>query len=171
VARYPARFQLVLAANLCPCAPADPRDCICPGAIKRRYLGRLSGPLLDRVDLRVQMNPGGAGAFRDGAAGESSADVQARVARARAAAAERWSVLGVRTNAEVPGPVLRRGFRPGPAAMAPLRVALQTFGAITISATTDVPVALRVRSITPAGCGGIELDRTMPGTLTLLGRR
>ena len=124
VARYPARFQLVLAANLCPCAPADPRDCICPGAIKRRYLGRLSGPLLDRVDLRVQMNPVGAGAFRDGATGESSAQVQARVAQARAAAAERWSILGVRTNAEVPGPVLRRGFRPGPAAMAPLRGAM-----------------------------------------------
>lgn len=44
VARYPARFQLVLAANPCPCAPADPRDCICPGQIKRRYLGKLSGP-------------------------------------------------------------------------------------------------------------------------------
>ncbi|MDT5346812.1 MAG: magnesium chelatase family protein, partial [Mycobacterium sp.] len=54
VARYPARFQLVLAANPCPCAPADPRDCICAAAVKRRYLGRLSGPLLDRVDLRVQ---------------------------------------------------------------------------------------------------------------------
>ena len=45
-------------------------------------------------------------------------------AQARAAAAERWSILGVRTNAEVPGPVLRRGFRPGPAAMAPLRGAM-----------------------------------------------
>jgi energy-coupling factor transporter ATP-binding protein EcfA2 len=47
VARYPARFQL--AANLCPCAPADPRDCICAPMAKRRYLGKLSGPLLDRV--------------------------------------------------------------------------------------------------------------------------
>jgi len=54
VARYPARFQLVLAANPCPCAPADPRDCICPGQVKRRYLGKLSGPLLDRVDLVVE---------------------------------------------------------------------------------------------------------------------
>ena len=58
VAVYPARFQLVLAADPCPCAPADPRDCICAGAVKRRYLGKLSGPLLDRVDLRVQMFPG-----------------------------------------------------------------------------------------------------------------
>ena len=65
VARYPARFQLVLAANPCPCAPADPRDCICAAAVKRRYLGKLSGPLLDRVDLRVQMHSVRAGAFAD----------------------------------------------------------------------------------------------------------
>ncbi len=123
IARYPSRFQLVMAANLCPCAPADPRDCVCPGAVKRRYLGRLSGPLMDRVDLRVQMNPVGAGAFRD-QSGESSVVVRGRVAQARAAAAERWSVLGVRTNAEVPGPVLRRSFRLSPAATAPLRQAV-----------------------------------------------
>lgn len=63
VACYPARFQLVLAANPCPCAPADPQDCICAAATKRRYLGKLSGPLLDRVDLRVQMHRLRAGAF------------------------------------------------------------------------------------------------------------
>ena len=124
VARYPARFQLVLAANLCPCAPADPKDCICGGAVKRRYLGKLSGPLMDRVDLQVQMDPVRAGAFADVEGGESTAVVRARVAAARAAAAERWRPVGVRTNAEVPGPVLRRGFRLPRAAMAPLRTAL-----------------------------------------------
>lgn len=123
VARYPARFQLVLAANPCPCAPADPRDCICAGAVKRRYLGKLSGPLLDRVDLRVQLHPVRGGAFAD-EAGEPTQAVRARVAEARRAAAERWRALGVRTNAEVPGPVLRRGFRPGRQAMAPLHTAL-----------------------------------------------
>ncbi|CAJ1583965.1 YifB family Mg chelatase-like AAA ATPase [[Mycobacterium] wendilense] len=123
VARYPARFQLVLAANLCPCAPADPQECICPGAVRRRYLGKLSGPLLDRVDLRVQMQPVRSGALGE-EAGETSEAVRARVAAAREAAAQRWSVVGVRTNAEVPGPVLRRGFRPSRAAMAPLRSAL-----------------------------------------------
>ena len=61
VACYPARFQLVLAANPCPCAPADPRDCICPGAVKRRYLGKLSGPLLDRVDLQGADGSGSSG--------------------------------------------------------------------------------------------------------------
>ncbi len=54
---YPARFQLVLAANPCPCAPAHDRDCVCSSVVRRRYMGRLSGPLLDRVDLRARMLP------------------------------------------------------------------------------------------------------------------
>jgi magnesium chelatase family protein len=123
VACYPARFQLVLAANPCPCAPADPRDCICAAAAKRRYLGRLSGPLLDRVDLRVQMNPIRAGAFST-TDGEPTAQVRQRVAQARDAAAQRWRPHGFRTNAEVSGALLRRKFRPSSAAMDPLRKAL-----------------------------------------------
>ena len=75
VARYPARFQLILAANPCPCAPADPRDCMCAAAVKRRYLGKLSGPLLDRVDLRVQLHPIRSSAF---AAGEGEATAAVR---------------------------------------------------------------------------------------------
>jgi magnesium chelatase family protein len=120
---YPARFQLILAANPCPCAPADPRDCICKPSEKRRYLGKLSGPLLDRVDLRVQMHTVRAGALTSEQA-ESSADVRARVAQARAAAAQRWRPYGFSTNAEVTGAVLRQGFRPGAPAMAPLKAAL-----------------------------------------------
>jgi magnesium chelatase family protein len=123
VACYPARFQLVLAANPCPCAPADPRDCMCAASVKRRYLGKLSGPLMDRVDLRVQMNPVRAGAF-SAVDGESTTQVRHRVAAARDAAAERWRSHGFRTNAEVSGPLLRRKFRPSNAAMNPLRTAL-----------------------------------------------
>jgi magnesium chelatase family protein len=123
VACYPARFQLVLAANPCPCAPADPRDCICAAAAKRRYLGRLSGPLLDRVDLRVQMNPVRMSALSVTEA-ESTAQVRSRVASARDAATERWRPHGFRTNAEVSGALLRRRFRLGAAAMEPLRTAL-----------------------------------------------
>ncbi|BAX91825.1 YifB family Mg chelatase-like AAA ATPase [Mycobacterium shigaense] len=123
VACYPARFQLVLAANPCPCAPADPRDCICAAATKRRYLGKLFGPLLDRVDLRVQLHPVRAGAISS-VEGESTAQVRARVAQARETAAARWRPHGFRTNAEVSGSLLRRRFRPGNAAMNPLRIAL-----------------------------------------------
>lgn len=123
VTRYPARFQLVLAANPCPCAPADPRDCICKPMVKRHYLGKLSGPLLDRVDLRVQLNPIRVDAF-SAVDGESTAQVRARVASARAAAAARWRPHGVGTNAEISGALLRRRFRPSSTAMTPLRRAL-----------------------------------------------
>jgi magnesium chelatase family protein len=125
VARYPARFQLVLAANPCPCAPADPKDCICAATARRRYLGKLSGPLLDRVDLRVEMHMARAGAFA-AAEGESTAIVRERVAAARAMAEERWQPHGIRTNAEVSGALLRREFRLDAAALKPLRTALDS---------------------------------------------
>jgi magnesium chelatase family protein len=123
VARYPARFQLVLAANPCPCAPADPRDCMCAAAVKRRYLGKLSGPLLDRVDVRVDMYPIRSGGIAAGD-GESTATVRHRVTAARQAAAERWKPYGVGTNAEVSGPLLRKRFRLPHDVMTPLRTSL-----------------------------------------------
>jgi magnesium chelatase family protein len=110
VARYPARFQLVLATNPCPCAPPREVDCCCSANTRRRYLARLSGPLLDRVDLRVRMRPITAMSGVDAAALESSAVVGTRVAAARQRAVRRWAGRGWRTNAEVPGPVLRREF-------------------------------------------------------------
>jgi len=109
--RYPARFQLLMAANPCPCAPAHDRDCVCPSGVRRRYLGRLSGPLLDRVDLRATMYPLTALSAVDAADTESTAAVRERVLRARAAAAARWAARGWRTNAEVPGPTLRAEYR------------------------------------------------------------
>lgn len=106
---YPAKVQLVLAANPCPCArvSGDLR-CECSPATRRRYLGRLSGPLLDRVDIQVTLSPvRAAELLAPGGASETSAVVAERVRGARAAAADRWAVRGWRTNAEVPGAVLR----------------------------------------------------------------
>ncbi|KOX14416.1 Mg chelatase-like protein [Micromonospora sp. NRRL B-16802] len=107
---YPARTQLVLAANPCPCAkPAGDAYCECSPLARRRYLGRLSGPLLDRIDVQVRLMPLRAAELMaaEGDA-ESSMTVAARVAAARQAAAKRWAGLGRRLNAEVEGPHLRR---------------------------------------------------------------
>jgi magnesium chelatase family protein len=90
---------------------------------KRKYLGKLSGPLLDRVDLRVEMHSAKAGAFA-AEDGESTCVVRERVAAARSAAAERWKPHGISTNAEVSGALLRRKFRLPIAVMLPLRTAL-----------------------------------------------
>ncbi|MEJ2856398.1 MULTISPECIES: YifB family Mg chelatase-like AAA ATPase [unclassified Saccharothrix] len=111
IARYPARFQLVLATNPCPCAPAKDIDCTCVPGIKRRYQAKLSGPLLDRVDLRVLMRPLTVMMDAGLPDPESTATVRQRVANARARAHARWSRHGWHTNAEVPGPILRREYR------------------------------------------------------------
>ena len=105
---YPARFQLVLAANPCACGKRE-RDCICAARIRRRYEQRLSGPLLDRIDLRVQVEPvPHADLFCPAVAPESTAVVAARVVAARGRTAARLAGTGWRLNAEVPGSVLRR---------------------------------------------------------------
>lgn len=122
--RYPARFQLVMAANPCPCAPAHDRDCICPSLARRRYLGRLSGPLLDRVDLRAELTPLVALTSADVGHAESTSVVRARVLAARAAAVDRWAEYGWLSNAEAPGPELRDRFRLPRTVFAPLDSAL-----------------------------------------------
>ncbi|KQU02772.1 hypothetical protein ASG56_18005 [Rhodococcus sp. Leaf7] len=129
VARYPARFQLVLAANPCPCASPRTADCVCAPNARRRYLGKLSGPLLDRVDLRLAMHPAATGMLTDDK-GESTDVVRGRVTAARAAATERWREFGWQTNAEVPGSALRQQFRLGREALTPIERALRR-GAIT----------------------------------------
>lgn len=107
---YPARVQLVLAANPCPCAsPAGDQWCECTALARRRYLGKLSGPLLDRIDIQIRIQPLSAAVLMTATTpAEDSATVAARVARARAAAAARWAAGGWRVNAEVPGPRLRQ---------------------------------------------------------------
>ncbi len=106
IARYPARFQLVLAANPCPCGQSVGKGlaCSCTPHQRRRYFGKLSGPLLDRVDLQIEVGP----TRSTDSAGEPSAAVAARVREARAAAAARLAGTGWHTNAEVPGSWIRR---------------------------------------------------------------
>jgi magnesium chelatase family protein len=108
-ATFPCRAQLVLAANPCPCASAaGDAACTCSPAERRRYQSRMSGPLLDRIDLRVDLPPVTRASWLDGVdAPESSAAVAARVAAARAAAAERLQGSGLTLNGQVPGRLLR----------------------------------------------------------------
>jgi magnesium chelatase family protein len=104
---YPARFQLVLAANPCPCASAS-GECECAPWVRRRYRQRLSGPLLDRIDLRVHVDAvAHAELFNGSGNRETTAVVAGRVATARIAAADRWAGTPWRCNADVPGSALR----------------------------------------------------------------
>ncbi len=107
---YPAQFQLVLAANPCPCGNATTvgAECHCPPMVVRRYRSRVSGPILDRVDVHQLLRPVRVNLLSEAAPGESSAVVAERVALARQRQLRRLSPLGLRTNAQVPGSVLRK---------------------------------------------------------------
>jgi magnesium chelatase family protein len=128
ITRFPARFALVLAANPCPCAKADSggTGCECSPATRRRYLGRLSGPLLDRVDVKVQLHPvSRTQMLYETNSAESSAVVARRVALARDRAASRLSGTPWRLNAEIPGAELRKSFPVRPRALAVLDRAME----------------------------------------------
>lgn len=109
---FPSRFQLVLAANPCPCGKGWGKgiDCTCSPLMRRNYFAKISGPLLDRVDLQVHVQPPGL-ALAAQTPGEPSDVVAARVVAARLVQHERWGrVLDTRRalNSQVPGSVLRR---------------------------------------------------------------
>ncbi|MFF7362594.1 ATP-binding protein [Streptomyces sp. NPDC008125] len=120
VVRLPARFLMALAANPCPCGRHNlgGAGCECPPAVVRRYQARLSGPLLDRVDLRVEVEAvTRADLVEGGGRGESTAAVAARVREARARAAERLAGTPWTTNSEVPGHELRTRLLAAPGAL------------------------------------------------------
>jgi magnesium chelatase family protein len=100
----PARFLLVAATNPCPCGGGPPGACECDEARRQRYLRRLTGPLLDRFDLRVTVQRPDIDELLAGDGGEPSAVVAARVEHARRVARERNGVL----NAELSRPLLDR---------------------------------------------------------------
>ena len=127
VIELPARFQLILASNPCPCGNAIGRGdlCTCTSMTRRRYAERLSGPLMDRVDVRMVVSRPTERELISNSAGESSAIVAARVAEARARAASRFAEYGWSVNSAIPTGALRGTFAPTSDAVDLLRRAEQ----------------------------------------------
>jgi len=107
--RLPASFLLAASANPCPCGwlGSEQRACTCSHGIIERYRSRLSGPLLDRIDLQVFVPHVSLRELRQGASGETSAQVRERVMLARERQLRRLADFGVRTNAEMSPRALR----------------------------------------------------------------
>src|SRR5450756_1240332 len=144
-ATFPARFTLVLAANPCPCARLSSpggAGCRCSPAARRRYLGRLSGPLMDRVDVKVTLQPvNRRDMLYDRKFAEASAVVAERVAAARQRSKARLAGTAWRLNAEVPGAALRRSFPPQAGALKSLDRAMELGQASARGADKIVRVA------------------------------
>ncbi len=100
---YPARFMLVASMNPCPCGHLnDPnRECVCTPAQVQRYLGKISGPLMDRIDLHVEVAPVDFDEMSAEREGESSAAVRERVVRARERQGARFSDTKTHCNAQM----------------------------------------------------------------------
>ena len=111
VAKFPARFLLVLAANPCPCGLSGTTTgiCTCTPQVLTRYRQRISGPIKDRMDIQRQILPTARGATT-GERPESTAEVAVRVQLARDRQSFRYRETPWRLNSEVPGPILRRDY-------------------------------------------------------------
>ena len=122
-ATYPCAFTLVMAANPCACAKGD--RCTCTPQARRGYLGKLSGPVLDRIDLHVTVDPvTRADVMAENGVGEPSRDIAARVLHARQRASERYRGTPWTRNGEVPPTELRRLWPLPAQVLAPLGTAL-----------------------------------------------
>jgi len=115
---FPAQFILVLAANPCPCGKFSGKGygCSCTSLQVRRYLNKLSGPLLDRIDLRVPVENVSRLELAQ-SDNESSGTIRNRVIAARAKAANRFNHESWKLNSEIPPRALRQQFQPERAAM------------------------------------------------------
>ncbi len=108
--RFPSRFLMVGAMNPCPCGYHGVGDrCLCDPATVARYQGRISGPLLDRLDLHVELTHASFESLSEASRGEPSSEVRLRVRRARRVQAERFhGVAGVFANGQMDAALLRR---------------------------------------------------------------
>ena len=126
---FPASFMLVAAANPCPCGNLGhpTRPCLCGEAARQRYRARLSGPLLDRIDLRVELSPVSPAVLLDARPAEDSATVRARVERARNRQLERYGGA-VASNAALSAEQVTEAANPTARALAALQQHMEVSG-------------------------------------------
>ncbi|MBR5863925.1 MAG: YifB family Mg chelatase-like AAA ATPase [Alistipes sp.] len=107
---YPSNFTLVASMNPCPCGYYNhpTKECSCSAAAVHRYLGRVSGPLMDRIDLHVEVTPVSREEMSSAEVAESSASIRERVIRARQVQAQRFKGLGIYTNTMMSSAMLRK---------------------------------------------------------------
>lgn len=107
---YPASFMLISAMNPCPCGYYNhpEKDCVCAPGVVQRYLNKISGPLLDRIDIHIEVVPVPFKELHTNRLGEKSADIRKRVIKARQIQEERYKdKKGIYCNAQISSKMLR----------------------------------------------------------------
>ena len=129
--QFPASFMLVAAMNPCPCGYYNhpDRECVCKPGDVQRYLNKISGPLMDRIDLHVEVLPVPYNELSDTRRGESSVEVRKRVISARKIQEERYKDYpGIHSNAQMTTPLLQKFCELDSVGQAALRNAMQRLG-------------------------------------------
>ena len=155
---FPARFVLVGAMNPCPCGFAgDPvHDCRCTPQQVAKYRGRISGPLLDRLDLTVEVPAVSPDLLGSGESGEPSASVRARVVEARSRQLNRTDAQGVRTNSGLTAQLMAKHCRLDSGGVRLLAAAVQRLGLTARGYDRIRKVARTIADL--AGAENIEPD-------------
>jgi magnesium chelatase family protein len=156
IGHFPARFQFVGAANPCRRGCPSLDRCLCTPAERQRYLGRLSRPLLDRIDLHVELPAISPSALQAAAPGEASAAILARVLEARERQRQRLSALHLRANAELTPRLLRRLCPLGAEAQRLLSAAAERLGLSARGHDRIIKVARTIADL--AGSEGITAE-------------
>ena len=127
---YPCNFMLIAAMNPCPCGYfGDPkRRCVCTPANIHKYLGKISGPLLDRIDLHIDVPPVEYEHLTSASKEESSAQIRKRVNRARKIQVERYKDYNIYANAQLTAPLLDKFCKLGEKENATLKAAFEKMG-------------------------------------------
>lgn len=124
---YPASFMMVASMNPCPCGyyGHPSKECICQAGARQRYMNKISGPLLDRIDIHIEVSPVEFDDISSTAPAESSASIRERVIKAREIQTERFNgIQGVHCNAQMSSALLRKYVQPDEKGLERLRDAM-----------------------------------------------
>lgn len=125
---YPASFMMVSAMNPCPCGFHNhpEKECVCPAGAVQKYLNKISGPLLDRIDIQIEIVPVPFEKISDRTPAEPSIEIMKRVVRARQIQAERFkNIAGVYSNAQMSSKMLHQFAAPDSAGLKLLKTAME----------------------------------------------
>jgi magnesium chelatase family protein len=128
---FPANFMLIASMNPCPCGFYNhpEKECVCGPGVVQRYLNKISGPLLDRIDLHVEVTPVKFEEIASSQRAESSHDIRTRVIKARELQVIRFSTgKGIFSNAMMPSPMVKEVCQLNSAALKLLKTAMERLG-------------------------------------------